>query len=467
MAATNTLLLKTLALLSKREQKRLLLFAESPLHNTRQDVRRLLQKLTEQPPTTEKAVQQAISYALDTDNYTPKQASYVQSYAFSVLQDFQAWESFNERSHMEAFHLRRMLIPGGEDSFKHQYLTAMDQLANQPLRDADYHLQRSRLLDLQYQLGLLHNRNQTNDLTESSRETTIFFIIERLRHGCSYLMQQRIHGKSQRPDLLDEVIALAATPAYNEVPAIFLYYHAYHALLNTDDDEHFNNLLQAISQSKKTFPAYEARDIILMAVNGAIQRVNTGRQEHLAHIMQLYEIGLAQDAFIEGGYLSRFTYNNIIVAAMRLKRFDWAEHFARQYAERIDPTYRESARVYNLAFIAYQDGRHHQALDWLQQMNKDDKLHQLDTRRMLLRIYYELKEWDALDSLLDSFKLYIYRQKDLGYHRSHYLNLIKFVGMLIRIRPGNTTALTKLKTDIETCKSLAERGWLLEKVGQI
>jgi len=39
---------------------------------------------------------------------------------------------------------------------------------------------------------------------------------------------------------------------------------------------------------------------------------------------------------------------------------------------------------------------------------------------MLLRTYFELEEYDALFSLLDSSEAYIRRQKGMGYHRSHY-----------------------------------------------
>ena len=56
---------------------------------------------------------------------------------------------------------------------------------------------------------------------------------------------------------------------------------------------------------------------------------------------------------------------------------------------------------------------------------------------MLLRIYFELGEYDALESLLDSFATYLRRQQDLGYHREHYRNLIHFVRRLLNIGMHN------------------------------
>jgi hypothetical protein len=465
MSLSQSVLVKTLALLNKRQQKKLLIFADCPLHNTREDVRRILAKLIDSPPKDEEESEMVFAFTFDNAKYNAKQARYTQSFAFSVLQDFMAWEIHKELAAPPHTLLRQLLIPRGEDTFKHLYQETYSNLQDQSLRDANYHLSMSRLLEMRHEISLLHRRSDASDLLDSTKQTAIFFVAERLRQGCALLLHNQMHGESQRPDLFDESLALASTPAFLQHKAVAVYYYAYHALTNTDDDEPLDQLLQILQSPDQYFVAHEARGTILLAVNCCIRRINAGRLDYLENVLNLYEIGLKQGVFFEGGFLSRFTYNNIIVAALRLKRYDWAQQFALQYADRIDPTYREGTKAYNLALIAYQQGRHNDALDLLQQITKNDKLHQLDARRMLLRIYYDLHEWDALESLLDSFKLYIYRQKDLGYHRPHYLNLIRFVRARIRINPNDKIALTKLQNEVNACKSIAERPWLLEIVG--
>jgi hypothetical protein len=87
-----------------------------------------------------------------------------------------------------------------------------------------------------------------------------------------------------------------------------------------------------------------------------------------------------------------------------------------------------------------------------------DDLHtSLDPRSMLLRIYYEKNFLDALESLLDSFQIYIKRQKKLGYQGENYLNFIRFTRQLLRIVSNDTLALEKLKNEIEACTALAEK----------
>jgi len=83
---------------------------------------------------------------------------------------------------------------------------------------------------------------------------------------------------------------------------------------------------------------------------------------------------------------------------------------------------------------------------------------------MLLRMYFETGETDALESLLDSFETYIRRQKDLGYHGENYLNLIRLTRKLLQTPPGEKDARKKLTAEIASSKALAEREWLLEKI---
>ena len=102
----------------------------------------------------------------------------------------------------------------------------------------------------------------------------------------------------------------------------------------------------------------------------------------------------------------------------------------------------------------------------LQKVEFRDVQYNLNARRMLLRIYYELEELEALESLLDSFRTYIHRQKDLGYHREHYLNLIAFVKKILRNNLKDKAFRTKIKRQIEEANALAEKTWLLEQVNR-
>jgi len=255
-----------------------------------------------------------------------------------------------------------------------------------------------------------------------------------------------------------------------EEPGVALYYHCYSAIENLErsdiakSEQNFQQLKVLIAKHWKLFPSSEIRDIYLFAVNYCIKRLNAGDRNFIREAFELFRSGLKNETLLEEGVLSSFTYKNITRLGMALKENDWVEHFLEDYKKYLHPRERENTWRYNLAFFYFQQQKYKQAMRLLLQTEFKDVLNNLDARRMLLKSYFELGEYNALDSLLDSFSRYIHRQKDMGYHRENYLNLIRFVKKIIHSGVKNKALLQSLKLEIEATNMLAEREWLLEKV---
>ncbi|MBK6497430.1 MAG: hypothetical protein IPJ39_15235 [Saprospiraceae bacterium] len=98
----------------------------------------------------------------------------------------------------------------------------------------------------------------------------------------------------------------------------------------------------------------------------------------------------------------------------------------------------------------------------------EDVWYNLNTKTLQIASYYELDEFDALESLLQSFKMYIRREKSLSTDRkTHYLHLIKFTSALMKINHRDQQKLLKLKNEIETTQGVVSKPWLIEKVDQL
>src|SRR5262249_4694210 len=131
----------------------------------------------------------------------------------------------------------------------------------------------------------------------------------------------------------------------------------------------------------------------------------------------------------------------------------------------LPPAERDNIFRYNLALFHYRAGEHLKVLEFLRAVEFSEVFINLDVRRMLLISYYELEEWQALASLLDRFKAYLRRQKELGYHRESYLNLIKFTQKMMKSTGKRGTGRRSLAARIAGVKAVAEREWLLGKLG--
>ncbi|MGK0388307.1 MAG: hypothetical protein ACI94Y_001035 [Maribacter sp.] len=104
------------------------------------------------------------------------------------------------------------------------------------------------------------------------------------------------------------------------------------------------------------------------------------------------------------------------------------------------------------------------AMPLLVQTKYDDLLYNLGAKTMLAKMYYELSEWNALDNLLESFKMYITIKKDIGYHKENYMNIISFFKKITKINPYEKEELKELENQIIHTKVLTEREWLVKRV---
>jgi hypothetical protein len=174
-----------------------------------------------------------------------------------------------------------------------------------------------------------------------------------------------------------------------------------------------------LTEKIHVFTHREQRDIYILTINYCIKKLNTGAEHFIREAFETYQKGLKKDVFIENEILSRWTYNNIIILGLKLKEFNWVESFIYDYKKYLDTSTREDSFSFNLAKFYFEKKDYETVMPLLIQTKYDDLLHNLGAKMMLVKMYYELKEFDALENLLESFKTYILRKRDIGYHKEN------------------------------------------------
>ncbi|MEM9921133.1 MAG: hypothetical protein AAF990_23730 [Bacteroidota bacterium] len=459
-------LIRVFSRLSKRDVRELGKFVASPYFNQRQDVVRLFEYLAAHSPLkAQKVVREKLFAAIyPGETFQIQQLRYVMSFLMNLIRKYFQQAEFESQPILQQQQLCQALRRRGEGSLFQKEITNWQKLQEaHPLRNTHHHYYNYQRFYELYQFESQRSRKGDTYLQERFEELTTFYLSNTLLHGCATLTQQNILKKDFHLKLLPQVLAQVEQEDYSEIPAIAIYYHAYQALKDPDNDFYFNNLKHLIHQHWQQFSENEALDIFLIAVNYCIQRLNKGDTQYVREAFELYRSGVENGTFLQNGILSDHTYKNIIRLGISLKEFDWIAQFQESYKDRLDPLTGENAYKYNLAYYHFQRSEYDLAIPLLQQVEFKDAFSNFDTRRMLLRIYYEQGEYDALESLLDSFYTYIQRQKNIGYHRENYLHLIRFVRKLLRT--PTQAGRHKLRQTVEATSRIAEREWLLQMIG--
>lgn len=386
------------------------------------------------------------------------------SHTLKLVERYFAIQEMESRESEKELYLLRALQNRGLDKRYDKKLDALrNNLEASHLRDAKWNQVYYELVNEELRLVASRRRSVKVELHPLHDHLTSYYLSEMLRQACTALTHQAISTQVYDMDLLQQVLRLAEAFGLEGKPAVEIYYHACRSMMAPDEPEHFEQWKSCLHTSIPFFSANELRGVYLLGINYCIRRMNSGKPEFIREAFELYKKALENQLLAENGYLTAFTFKNVIRIGSALGEKKWTAKFFDEYQNQIHPKERANVVKYNKAFLHFYQGQYDEAMPLLLQVDFKDKLNNLDSRRMLLRIYFELKEWKALDSHMHSFETYLRRQKDLGYHRKMYLNLIKFIQQYLELTPRDKEAANKLKTRILETSPVAEKDWLLER----
>ncbi len=463
----NSKVVRILKALEPEELRQLGKFLRSPIHNRREDVVRLYeyilgwlkgQRKSLQPARAAKAV-----FGKPLEN--AQELHYVASYLLKVVEGFLAWREWQSDEVTQRYYLMRAYRKRHLD--KPFLRTAAQTRAahdRQPLRDISYHYRRYQMMLEQYEQAHKLGRIAEFNLQELVYAQDTTFIAEKLKNACILLSHQAVTRKDYDTGFLPQVLQyLESRPSLLEVPAIALYYYSFKALSDVEEDRHFERLKALQQTHRLLFPLDELQSFYTIAINYCIRRINRGDERFLQEVFDLYRSGLEEGVFLDRGVISPFTYTNIIFAGTRLKAYNWVERFIHRYREHLPPEQCEDLFHYNLARFHYEKGDYERAMPLLQRIEYKDLLHNCVAKTMLAKMYYELRELDSLSSLLQSFSVFLYRAKKLGYHRENFLNFVRSLRRLLSL-PPNRQAADQLRAKIESTLRITEKNWLLQQL---
>ena len=468
--------------LSKRDWREFRKFVRSPYFNQREDVIQLFDYLDEvfskfSPVALHR--EQVYNKVYPQESFDEKK---LRSTAFSLLKILKRYlvqsELETDAIQSQQYLCKALRRKGLEVFFEKEITNTRNVLEKKTYRDSKFYYQK-------YQMGMeeaLHTMPQRRsgemNFQTNAELLNISYISSLLRLSCNIQSHKTMSGQVYDLELLPEVLAKIETGAYVNVPAVNLYFHCYKSIEGienlsveqqknnslTSSEIHFQQLKKLMEEHWKLFPSSEIRDIYLFAINYCIKRLNAGERKYIREAFELFRSGLENETLLEEGILSSFSYKNITRLGMSLLENTWVEQFLEKYKSYLHPRERENTWRYNTAFFYFQQQKYKPAMQLLLQVEFKDRLNNLEARRILLKSYFELGEYNALDSLLDSFARYIHRQKEMGYHREMYLNFIRLVKKIIHSRMEDSKVVQQLRKEIEGISDLVERKWLLEKI---
>ncbi len=348
--------------------------------------------------------------------------------------------------------------------------------SKQPIHDASFWAERFLL---EWQTHRLDNLRQNNHAHESLNEA-----IRALHHGYLVLALELLNTlffsrrKSNVEDTFAELIAngiptaiaitdLAAEPVLRLLSKGFEF-------VRSPDDHDYNSIEQVLVELQhqaELLPRHISRTLFAYLRSHCTWRYNHGETAYAPVLLTLFKSGLESGLLFENGrQIQAATLINLVQTGLVCREFDWVKQALDRCRDHIIGVPNPSEFFnYNLANYHYHLGEYDTALDLLRD-SSDNLFSGLMARKLELKIYYETDS-ELLDSKMDNFKLFIFRQGKKNLAENVYQMNNAFIDMLRRMTAtsilGNPERVEKLRKQLDETPSVAERIWLQEQLGRL
>lgn len=455
--------------LSSKEVRDIFKWLQSPAHNQREDVIRLFEFLTKKSASESASIEKkrawkAVFPGETYDDARMRQAMY---FLLKSIEEYMVFEDHARDPVQYHLTLARIYRERKLDkAYRQAHRMGASHLEKQDLRNGYYLMHKFHLEEEEYYYRMGITQNAPVNLQETSDALENWFAAEKLRISNSMLAHHTVFQKANYDQgLLEPILQYYKENKLIKEPAVRAYYFVYMAITHPTEEHYFDQFEELIhDKSENLFSPMEVLNLYRAALNYCTAKVNQGNLDYCRRALGFYRKGLETGILVENNQITRYTFGNAVAFAIRIGEYDWAEQFVEKYQHLLEEKHRESIISFNLSRLYFEKGDYDQAQRLLTRFEYDDMLLNIIAKTMLLKIYYEIGELDAFESLLESMRIYLQRKEALDPTRkSAYKNMISLMKKLLNLNPYSKTQTERLHALIESTQPLMERDWLLKQ----
>jgi hypothetical protein len=358
---------------------------------------------------------------------------------------------------------------GMHKRYQSQLIKARNRLPSG--RDRIYHHQLLLLEDeyLVYKAQYT-NRKDDQNLNITIRQLDLFYIVSKLELALLRYHTHLLNASSVEADFIELQFVfqiIEQQPQLLNEPAILAYYYIFQlvGVLKTDADIEITSFQKIVKQHYHEFSFDQIQLFHTFIRSYYTKGYNSGKSENLSIIFELYKDYIKDKTIYYNNVLTSSSFQGIVNTALKLRQFNWVLEFLMSHKNKIlgespgGPVFQ-----FNLANYYFSTGDFEKALSLID-IQIEDPIYRLAIRRLEIKIFYELRNFDLAQYRNEAFKNYLfehYKKKaisDLTFEiHNNFTDVIK---KLLNLNPKDVREVTKFKDKLAAYQnSIVEREWL-------
>ena len=459
----NSKLIRLLKVIDTDELANLQDFVASPYFNKKKrisDLLTILAKFHPKFPPDSTSHESIFSRLYPHDKYDQKKIGYLQSDLFKLVLQFL---KFEKRNSIADLALASELAERKLDKLYNSEIKSLEKETRLlALNGASKYKFKYELYDLKDRHFInLNKRKDDENAHLASENLDLYYVCRKLQYFVVLLNRNQTIGIDLKNPQL-KFIMNYVEENFLDNPLINAYYEIIMMHTQAKPLPHFYNLRKTIKQHHGLFSSKEIYEVYEEAINFCVKRISFDQKFYVGEALQLNMEFLSSGYMYKNGILSHWYFKNIIKLGLLLERFNFVEQFILKYIDKVSSKNKIKALHYNLAELQFARQKFDSAQEHLSILFQEDLElpYTLGSRMMLIKIFQQNNEEEALLSQIAAFAIFLKRSKNISNtKRKIYLNFCDILNKILRQNPKHYL---KIKTEIEQTKLLTNTSWLLK-----
>jgi hypothetical protein len=236
-------------------------------------------------------------------------------------------------------------------------------------------------------------------------------------------------------------------------------------LLKDNNEESYLHFKAKLFETIEIWEDAEKINLLAYLLNYTSAQINTGNTIYIDEQYDLFQKFEAQGIFKIKDYINHGRINNVVFIYLRKKEFVQAENFVQNHINFLSEVFAKSCLHFNIARIQFEKSNYKECLRELLYVDfSNDSFYSLNSKVILIKAYFELKETDALFSLFTSFREYI--KKNKVFSEAAKTNCLEFIKNANKIYGATKSKMPGILKTLESTP-MVEKSWLIQKANEL
>ena len=284
----------------------------------------------------------------------------------------------------------------------------------------------------------------------------------------SKTLLEKFFLKLEEHSILEDLLLNENQDQDKTAKIVSCFYLMYKALTSDGDKAAYDKFKFYLRNNIELFSAFELQNLNNCRITCEIN-LKTPVSNGATELLEWYKLLIEKNLFLQrNGLITTPVMSNVINQSIKLNETEFAEDFLNRYAGKLPADSRDNTYSYCMAIIHFSRKEFGKSLECLSKISDEKLIRKYFLKKLFLKIYYELNDYESFNYSFDSFVHFKKRNKLTNEARAKaFSDFGNSVKGLFKIRNSfDRYESEKLRKHVLTNLNKDQK-WFIEKLDEI